>query len=224
MLSLRAALGASASETLGKADQALAGLNKVEYVLACYRVGDGAFGDVSRKTIARVKQERSEDDSLPYFWARVNIPRSNLVGELIQEISYDGSRLGVIDHARKVCTHGTYENAASNAGSFLSIVLFREFTQKSRARLSPGGGSVRLLGSEEVAGIPCDVLEVIGPAGGRSARMITCRGNAGGFRSRTAARPRSFRRSFHSTRRRVSDRRCSRSKRPTGMCTGSITD
>lgn len=165
MLSLRAALGASASETLGKADQALAGLNKVEYVLACYRVGDGAFGDVSRKTIARVKQERSEDDSLPYFWARVNIPRSNLVGELIQEISYDGSRLGVIDHARKVCTHGTYENAASNAGSFLSIVLFREFTQKSRARLSPGGGSVRLLGSEEVAGIPCDVLEVIGPAG-----------------------------------------------------------
>lgn len=165
MVSLRAALGASASDTLVQADQALASLQKVEYVVACYRVGDSTFGDATRKTIARVKQQRSEDDGLPYFWARVNIPRSSLVGELIQEISYDGSRLGVIDHARKVCTHGTYEDAASNAGSFLSVVLFREFTQKSRARLSPGGGSVRSLGKEEVAGIPCEVLEVIGPAG-----------------------------------------------------------
>ncbi|MBX3387940.1 MAG: hypothetical protein KF691_00645 [Phycisphaeraceae bacterium] len=164
-VSLRAAMGATASEVLVQSDQALAQLHSVEYVVACYRVGSGPFGDASRKTIARVKQQRSDDDALPLFWSRVVVPRSDLVGELIQEISFDGSRLGVIDHARKVCTHGTYENAASNAGSFLSVVLFREFTQQSRARLSPGGGSVRLLGTEEVSGIPCDVLEVIGPEG-----------------------------------------------------------
>ncbi|MBX3379975.1 MAG: transglutaminase domain-containing protein [Phycisphaeraceae bacterium] len=165
LLTLCGALGESAPETLNRADQALASLQKVEYVVACYRVGDATYGDPSRKTIARVKQQRSADDELPYFWARVVVPRSNLVGESIQEIAYDGARLGVIDHVRKVCTHGTYEDAASNAGSFLSVVLFREFTQQGRARLTPGGGSVRLLGQEEVGGISCDVVEVIGPTG-----------------------------------------------------------
>jgi len=165
MLSLRASLGAGAAETLGRADQALASLQKVEYFVACYRTGDSTFGDPSRKTVARVKQQRSEDDALPYFWARVNVPRSNLVSESRQEIAYDGKRLGVIDHDRKMCTHGNYEDAASNAGSFLSVVLFREFTQQSKARLSPGGGSVREIGQEEVGGIPCHVLEVIGPTG-----------------------------------------------------------
>ncbi|MGH7244986.1 MAG: transglutaminase-like domain-containing protein [Phycisphaerales bacterium] len=164
-VSLRAAVGAGAAETLGKADQALSSLQKIEYVVACYRIGDSTYGDPSRKTIARVKQQRSEDDGLPYFWGRVTVPRSNLVSESRQEIAYDGKRLGVIDHDRKVCTHGTYEDAAPNAGSFLSVVLFREFTQQSKARLSPGGGSVRAIGQEEVGGIPCDVLEVTSPAG-----------------------------------------------------------
>ncbi|MBN8599031.1 MAG: transglutaminase domain-containing protein [Planctomycetes bacterium] len=165
MLSLRASLGESAAELLGRADQALSSVQKVEYVVACYRVGDPTFGDPTRKTIARVKQQRSEDDGLPLFWARVNVPRSNLVSESRQEIAYDGKRLGVIDHDRRVCTHGTYEDAASNAGSFLSVVLFREFTQQNKARLSPGGGTVRAIGREEVGGIPCDVLEVVGPNG-----------------------------------------------------------
>lgn len=159
------AVGAGASDLLSKADDALASLEKVEYVVACYRLGDTTYGDASRKTIARVKQQRSEDDSLPYFWARVNVPRSNLVGESRQEIAYDGKRVGVIDHNRKVCTHGTYEDAASNAGSFLSVVLFREFTQKAPSRLAPGGGSVRVFGKEEVGGVACDVLEVIGQSG-----------------------------------------------------------
>jgi len=164
-LSVRAAFGAGAAETLGRADQALASLQKVEYVVACYRIGDSTFGDPTRKTIARVKQQRSDDDGLPLFWARVNVPRSDLVGGSVQEIAYDGKRLGVIDHDRKVCTHGTYEDAASNAGSFLSVVLFREFTQQSKARLSPGGGTVQEIGREEVGGILCDVLEVVGPGG-----------------------------------------------------------
>lgn len=164
-ISLRAVFGAGAAETLVRADQALASVQKVEYVVACYRVGDTTFGDPSRKTIARVKQERSDADGLPLFWARVNVPRSDLVDGSRQEIAFDGKRLGVIDHDRKVCTHGAYEDAASNAGSFLSIVLFREFTQQAKARLSPGGGTVRQLGKEEVGGIPCDVLEVVGPAG-----------------------------------------------------------
>lgn len=164
-LSLRAASGAGAAEKLAWADEALAGLEKVEYVVACYRVGDSTFGDPTRKTLARVKQQRSGDDGLPLFWARVNVPRSDLVGGSVQEIAYDGKRLGVIDHDRKVCTHGTYQDAASNAGSFLSVVLFREFTQKTKARLSPGGGTVREIGREEVGGIPCDVLEVVGPTG-----------------------------------------------------------
>lgn len=164
-LSVRAALGAGAADLLGRADAALASVQKVEYVVACYRVGDATFGDPSRKTVARVKQQRSDDDGLPLFWARVNVPRSNLVSGSRQEIAFDGKRLGVIDHDRKVCTHGTYEDAASNAGSFLSVVLFREFTQQSKARLSPGGGTVRAIGQEEVGGIPCEVLEVVGPSG-----------------------------------------------------------
>lgn len=165
MLSLRASLGESAAEMLERSDRALSSLQKVEYVVACYRVGDSTFGDPTRKTIARVKQARSDDDGLPLFWARVNVPRSNLVSESRQEIAYDGKRVGVIDHDRRVCTHGTYEDAASNAGSFLSVVLFREFTQQHNARLSPGGGTVRAIGQEEVGGIPCDVLEVVGPSG-----------------------------------------------------------
>lgn len=165
LLTACCALGAGAADTLGRADQALASLQKVEYVVACYRVGDTTYGDPTRKTLARVQQERSEDDALPLFWARVVVPRSNLVGQSIQEIAYDGKRLGVIDHERRVCTHGTYEDAASNAGSFLSVVLFREFTQQNKARLSPGGGTVRAIGQEEVGGIPCEVLEVVSPSG-----------------------------------------------------------
>jgi hypothetical protein len=165
MVSLRTAIGAGAGELLVRADEALARVEKVEYLVACYRIGDSTFGDPSRKTIARVKQQRSGDDGLPLFWARVNVPRSDLVSESRQEIAYDGKRVGVIDHDRKVCTHGTYEDAASNAGSFLSVVLFREFTQQSKGRLSPGGGTVRSIGQEEVGGIACDVLEVVGPAG-----------------------------------------------------------
>lgn len=154
------AMGESVASVLEQAAGALRSVKRLEYVEACYRTGEPGSAEPTRKTVVRVKQERTDDDNLPKFWARINVPRSNFTPESRQEVAFDGKFVTVVDHDRKTATRGEYVDAAPNAGSFLTVALFREFTQRDPLRPALASGSAVLTGREQVGGVPCDIIEV----------------------------------------------------------------
>ncbi len=155
------AFGDAAMSVLEQSAGALRSLKRVEYVEACYRTGEPGGVEPTRKTVVRVKQERTDDDNLPKFWARITLPRSPFTPEARQEVGFDGSHVMVIDYNRRTATRGEYADAAPNAGSFLAVALFREFTQKDPLRAALAGQRATVVGRDQVGGVPCDVIDVL---------------------------------------------------------------